>query len=180
MVLSICRPSLNQRQVYNGHKKVHGIKFKSIVLSNGLIGNVVGPWEGRRHYCTMLHESDLLNDLRRVAWFNGQPPCIYGDPAYPMQIHLQTPYKEANLTRDQKNYNKPMKGVRVAVEWLFGEIKTYFKFADFKTQLKVGLNSVGKIYLVCGLLQNPRIHLYGNKVSEYFEMDPMTLEEYFQ
>ena len=73
-----------------------------------------------------------------------------------------------------------MNEVRVTVEWLFGEIKTYFKFVDFKTQLKVGLRSVGKIYLVCGLLQNARTCLYGNKVSEYFEMDPMTLEEYFQ
>ena len=54
-------------------------------------------------------------------------------PAYPMQIHFQAPYKEGNLTRDQKNYNKPMKGVRVTVEWLSGEIKTYFKFVDFKT-----------------------------------------------
>ena len=37
-----CRPSLNQTQVYNGHKKVHDIKFQSIVLPNGLIGNLVG------------------------------------------------------------------------------------------------------------------------------------------
>ena len=73
-----------------------------------------------------------------------------------------------------------MKEVRVAVEWLFGEIKTYFKFIDVKTQLKVGLISIGKVYFVCGLLQNARTCLYGNKVSEYFEMDPMTLEEYFQ
>ena len=97
-----------------------------------------------------------------------------------MQIHLPAPYKEGNLTRNQKNYNTAMKEVRVAVEWLFGEIKTYFKFVDFKTQLKVGLSSVGKIYLVCGLLQNARTCLYGNKVSEYFEMVLMTLEEYFQ
>ena len=97
-----------------------------------------------------------------------------------MQMHLQAPYKEGNLTRDQKNYNEAMNKVRVTVEWLFGEIKTYFKFVDFKTQLKVGLSSIGKIYLVCGLLQNARTCLYGNKVSEYFEMDPITLEEYFQ
>ena len=127
----------------------------------------------------MLHESGLLNDLQRVAWLNGQPLCIYGDPACPLQIHLQAPYKEGNLTRDQKNYHKAMKEVRVAVEWLFGEIKTYFKFVDFKTQLKVGLSSIGKIYLLCELLQNARTCLYGNKVLEYFEMDPMTLEEYF-
>ena len=128
----------------------------------------------------MLQESGLLNDLQRVAWFNWQPLRIYGNPAYPMQIHSQAPYKEGNLTRDQNIYNKAMKEVRVAAEWLFGEIKTYFNFADFKTQLKVGLSSVGKIYLVCGLLQSARTCLYGNKVSEYFEMVLMTLEEYFQ
>ena len=39
-----------------------------------------------------------------------------------------------------------MKEVRVAGELLFGEIKTYFKLFDFKTQLKVGLSSIGKMY----------------------------------
>ena len=91
----------------------------------------------------MLHESGLLNDLKRVEWFNGQPLCTCDDPAYPMETHLKAPYKEGNLTRDQKNYNKTMKEVRLAVEWLFGEIKTYFKFVDFKTQLKVRLSSIG-------------------------------------
>ena len=73
-----------------------------------------------------------------------------------------------------------MKGVRITVEWLSGEIKTYFKFFDFKTQSKVGLSSIVKIYLVCGLLQNARTCMYGNTVAEYFEMDPMTLEKQFQ
>ena len=73
-----------------------------------------------------------------------------------------------------------MKEVRVAVEWLFHEIKTYFKSVGFKTQLEVGLNSIGKIFLFCGLLQNARTYLYENKVSEYFEIDPIALEEYFQ
>ena len=50
-----------------------------------------------------------------------------------MQIHFQAPYKEGNLARDQKSYYKAMKGVRITVEWLSGEIKTYFKFFDFKT-----------------------------------------------
>ena len=58
---------------------------------------------------TMLYESGLLNDLQRVAWFNGQPLCIYGDPAYPMRTHSQAPYREENLIRDQKNFHKSMK-----------------------------------------------------------------------
>lgn len=171
---------MNQRIVYNGQKRIHGIKFQSTILSNGIIGNLAGPWEGRRHDSTMLQESGLLTDLQRVAWHNQRPLCIYGDPAYPMHLHLQAPHRGANLTADKKNYNKAMSEVRVTVEWLFGEIKTFFKFVDFKPQMKICLSSIGKSYLVCGLMQNARTCLYGNKVSEYFDFEPMTLQEYFQ
>ena len=43
-VRPICRPGENQRVVYNGHKRVHSLKFQSVVLPNGLIGNLAGPW----------------------------------------------------------------------------------------------------------------------------------------
>ena len=33
----------NQRLVYNGHKRVHALKFQSVALPNGLIGNLYGP-----------------------------------------------------------------------------------------------------------------------------------------
>lgn len=42
-VRPICRPTRNQRQVYNGHKRVHALKFQSVSLPNGLIGNLYGP-----------------------------------------------------------------------------------------------------------------------------------------
>lgn len=42
-VRPIARPGENQRVVYNGHKRVHALKFQSIVLPNGLIGNMYGP-----------------------------------------------------------------------------------------------------------------------------------------
>jgi hypothetical protein len=43
-VRPICRPSVNQRIVYNGHKRLHAIKFQSICIPNGLIANLSGPW----------------------------------------------------------------------------------------------------------------------------------------
>ena len=68
-VVEICRPKpIYQRIVYSGHKRVHSMKFQSLALPNGLIGNLSGPYEGRRHDSTMLHESSLLNDLRCFAW----------------------------------------------------------------------------------------------------------------
>ena len=42
-VRPISRPGEHQRLVYNGHKRVHALKFQSLVLPNGLIGNLYGP-----------------------------------------------------------------------------------------------------------------------------------------
>ena len=70
-VRGIGRPQENQRVVYNGHKRVHSIKFQSGVIPNGLIANLHGPFEGKRHDSTMLQETGVLRDLRRIAFFQG-------------------------------------------------------------------------------------------------------------
>ena len=38
-VRPISRPGKNQRVLYNGHKKIHAIKFQSVATPNGLIAN---------------------------------------------------------------------------------------------------------------------------------------------
>lgn len=137
--------------------------------------------EGRRHDAGILAQSGLLQDLQNHAYSpTGQPMCIYGDLAYPFRIHLQTPFREARLRPLMQEYNRSMSQVRIAVEWLFGDIANSFKFTDYEKNLKIGLSSVGKMYVVCALLRNAITCLYGNETSEYFELDPPTLEEYFQ
>lgn len=42
-VRPISKPGRHQRLVYNGHKRVHALKFQSVALPNGLIGNLYGP-----------------------------------------------------------------------------------------------------------------------------------------
>ena len=42
-VRPISRPGEHQRILYNGHKRVHALKFQSVALPNGLIGNLYGP-----------------------------------------------------------------------------------------------------------------------------------------
>ena len=61
----------------------------------------------------------------------------------------------------------------------FGEITKYFKFVDLKQQIKIRLSPIRKICIVCALLQNCLACLYGNTVSEHFEVNPPTLENYF-
>ena len=42
-VRPISRPGESQRLVYNGHKRVQGLKFQSVVVPNGLIAHLYGP-----------------------------------------------------------------------------------------------------------------------------------------
>ena len=61
-VRAICKPGQNQRVVYNGHKRVHAIKFQSVALPNGIIGNMYGP-VGKIHTCVtilLLHVGMLM------------------------------------------------------------------------------------------------------------------------
>lgn len=42
-VRPISRPGEHQRVMYNGHKRIHALKFQSVVAPNGLIANLYGP-----------------------------------------------------------------------------------------------------------------------------------------
>ena len=42
-VRPICRPGKDQKVVYNGHKRVHALKFQSVSLPNGLVAQLCGP-----------------------------------------------------------------------------------------------------------------------------------------
>ena len=77
----------------------------------------------------MLADSGLLNDLGRFAFSPAGPPmCVYGDPAYPLHIHLQALFRQAHLTPLMEEDNTAMSTVRTSVEWIFGDIITSLSF----------------------------------------------------
>ena len=167
-VRPICRPKRNQRVVYNGHKRVHALKFQS-VAPNGMIANLFGPVEGRRHDSALLAISGLLNQLQERSFSpSGLALCIYGNPAYPHRVQLQRLFgRRPGLTPEEEAFNQSMSSVRVLVEWVFGDILNYFKFVDFKKNLKIGLSAVGKVYTVSALLRNTMNCLHGNSTSTF-------------
>ena len=128
----------------------------------------------------MLADSRLLSDLQTFANSPlGNPYCIYGDPANPLRAHLIAPFRNGVLTSPMMEFNQSMSTVRESVEWLFNDITNYFKFLDLKKNLKIGLSSVGKMYVVAALLRNALTCLYGNQTSCFFQLDPPSLQEYF-
>ena len=81
-------------------------KFQSVVAPNGLIVNLFGPIEGRRHESAMLAQSGLLPELQQHSHTpNGRTLCIYGDPAYPLRIHLQAPFRGPGLQPNKEAFN---------------------------------------------------------------------------
>ncbi|CAG2231528.1 unnamed protein product [Mytilus edulis] len=109
-VRPICRPQENQRLVFNGHKRSHALKFQSIVTPNGIISNLFGPLEGRRHDAGMLRESDILTQMRvHMTSPEGRIFCIYGDPAYPVTDgYIIAPFRGGVISRNQMIFNKRM------------------------------------------------------------------------
>ena len=75
-------------------------------------------------------------------------------------------------------FNEAMSSVRVSVEWLFGDVSNYFKFSDFKQNLKLCLSAIGKQYIVAALFRNILTCLYGNATSKVFQLDPPTVQNY--
>ena len=65
----ICRLKVQQRILYHRHKHFDALKFQSVTRPSGIIANLYGPVEGRRHGCALLAMPNLLQDLRFKAGF---------------------------------------------------------------------------------------------------------------
>ena len=61
-VRPICRHSKLQITMYNGHKRVHAMKFQSVTLPNGMIAHLYGPVV-RRIYLTIRQNAINLHGL---------------------------------------------------------------------------------------------------------------------
>ena len=129
---------------------------QSLVTPNGLIAHLFGPIEGKRHDAFMLGESGLAQKLIRYNQASGLPYVVYGDPAYGISRNILAPFRGAQLTIAEKDFNKSMSQVRISVEWTFGKMSQYFTYVDLKrnNNILILLQPVGKYYAVAALLTN--------------------------
>ena len=131
-----------------------------------------GPMEGKKHDAFMLGVSGLAEKLGRFQRPNGEPHIIYGDPAYRLTSNILAPFRGVRLIDDQQEFNSRMSKLRVPVEWGFSKICQLFAFLDFKKNLKILLQPIGKYYLVAAVLANCHTCLYGSQTSTFFGLDP--------
>ena len=80
----------------------------------------------------MLNTSGLLPLLQQLVKPNGEPYVLYGDPAYGLNQNILPPFKVAQITANERAFNKQVSKVRKSVEWGFGKIMQYYAYLDFK------------------------------------------------
>ena len=165
MARLIARPSENQQVTFSGQKRVHCLKFQSLVMHNGLIGHLFGPMGGLLHDAILLRESGLLDQIQPLYLRDGHPFTVYGDPAYLTREHIISQIRRQNPNQQEQLFNVSMSAVRECVEWGFDDIVTNFAFCDFRKNLKIILQPVAMCYMVASLLINCKCCFYGNLTS---------------
>lgn len=176
----IARPSgfLVQKATYNGHKRVHALKFQTLVAPDGLALHVAGPYEGRRHDLTIWRWSELDAELQTKLMIDGVQFYIYGDSAYLEKPWCRIPMLGTELTEMQRQLNTEQSRVRISVEWFYSEVNKYWTRCVYKRTLRLHAAPVGLMYKAALLLTNFRSCIYPNEISRFFKVTPPTLEDY--
>ena len=98
---------------------------------------------------------------------------------HPLRVHLQRPFKGAQLTPAEQQFNKAMSQARVLVERLFVDIVNYFCIPRFQEKLKNRLKaSWQNVHCVCALKKLSQLSL-SIKYFKVFEIDPPQIQDYF-
>jgi DDE superfamily endonuclease len=169
---------LIQRAWYNGWKKLHGMKYQTVDLPNGMNLHVWGPISVRHNDIVSLHESkinDLLVELQlgdELQWI------IYGDSAYIHvdDSHIHARHHDEDLTDRQILENRTLSACRECIEWDYGDIGVMWSMVDYKKILKMQLMPVKNIYLTAVVLRNAYVTMNGGTTAEYFNLIPPTFE----
>jgi hypothetical protein len=184
-----CRPGVDESLAYTGYKKLHGMKFQGVVVPNGLLAHLEGPFRAPQNDAGVLNESELLANMARYAIQpgsrDGDPPGrryfqLYGDSAYGVSPHLLSPFSGIGTqTAQERAWNTRMGGVRISVEHAFGLVLQDWPFLRCFWKHQVWGNACGLLYRVGVLLTNAHACLVPNQTAQRYDCMPPSLSEYF-
>ena len=159
-------PEELQEAWYSGWKKLHGMKWETVILANGMDLHVFGPESVRHNDLFMLDHSGIeqkMRDLQAGRLFFYR---VFGDSAY------------VNSDVLGSGGGRGMASVRETVEWSYKDLKVLWKYCDYRHVLKVRKQPVAKIIFVCMLLRNAHVTMCGAQGGEYLDMLPPTFEDW--
>ncbi|KIJ31352.1 hypothetical protein M422DRAFT_149489 [Sphaerobolus stellatus SS14] len=184
-----CRPVRFQELAYTGYKKCHGLKFQALVIPNGLIAVLHGPFRAPQNDMGVYAESMLAQTMLEKAIQPRSLPTdpperryfqIYRDAAYGVSPTMLSPFlSPGELTAAQKAWNLAMGKVRISVEHGFGLVAQQFPFINCVWKQKIWGTRCGTFYKVATLLTNAKACLRPNQTAIRYGCMPPELKEYF-
>jgi len=150
-----------QQAWWTGWKKLHGMKFQTVILANGMDFQVDGPVSVRHNDNYNLDRSDIENQLHLLQVNERLKFKILGDSAYSDSDYMVTGEGLRGLA-----------SIREPIEWDYKDLKTLWKYCDYKKALQLKKQPLAKIFFVCMLLRNAHTTMNGCQCSTYFGMPP--------
>ncbi len=180
-----CRPIRFQQEIYNGKDCEHALKYQTVMMADGIICHVSGPWSGRRHDTHIFQQSQLpaaLADLPRMpAEDGGELMALYADPGYALSARLFMPYPDGRSDALHSAFNQSMSSNRITVEWGYGRTQALWQSMNLRTHLQLFKSPIAAYYICSVLFTNAVTCIEGgNLVSDYFNSRPPTLHELFR
>lgn len=179
-------PNANQRALYSGHKRTWCFKFQTLSTPDGLIFNLFGPEDGRRHDLTLYSKSELDSTLEQNLMIGGQRYYVYADQAYMLRPWLQIGYERNNITPHQQEFNSSNNAARTAVEWSYKDLRQAWTAVDFQRKMRVRESPIAVKFIAAVILWNAKVVLgHGSQTRAYFTddpsdmIDPPTWAQYF-
>jgi hypothetical protein len=165
---------LIQRAWYSGWKKIHGMKFQTVDLPNGMTCDAWGGVSIRHNDFFSLTKSKIVPRLRTLQAGSPVQYKLYGDSIYPTMSHLRSRFDDDHLTAEEITINAAMSACRQSIEWNYAHLKNKFKLLDFTKALKLRLQNVGGMFLLGLILRNALTCMNGNQTAAYFHLMPPT------
>lgn len=112
-----------QQAWFTGWKKLHGLKWQTVILANGMDFEVWGPSSARHNDTFTLNRSRILEKLAALQADRPLKYKIHGDSAYVDE--------ELLVTGGGRGMS-----VRESIEWSYKDVKTLWKYCDYKQWVK--------------------------------------------
>jgi hypothetical protein len=171
-----------QMAFYNGWKSIHGIKWQTVSLPNGMMLSIWGPVSVRHNDNFCLMHSNIQQKLVDAQTRLNLPIIykVFGDSAYYADLCLRSYHRGDDnvLTDREKLENASMKKMRQSIEWDYGLVGNLWRKTDFKFGLRLREQPVNEVVTFAMLMTNFWVTLNGSITSEYFNCIPPTLEEF--
>lgn len=76
----MCRPTVDQKEFFSGHKRCHVVKYQAVMCANGIICQLDRPYKGRRHDAgKIIATITLLNFFMQCAYMWKGPGVCCGE-----------------------------------------------------------------------------------------------------